>query len=78
MVNINSKSAACKRVREAQLRANEARVERARQNVDGTASFLVELGRLAAVEQWEELASSRFGQRRSDGAISAERFVGSP
>src|SRR5277367_962185 len=54
MVNINSKSAARKRVREAQMKANEARLERERQNVDDAASFLVELGRLAAVDEWEQ------------------------
>ena len=54
MVNINSKSAARKRVREAQARAIEDRLERERQNVDDAASFLVELGRLAAVDEWEQ------------------------
>jgi hypothetical protein len=53
MVNINSKSQARKRVREAQIRANETRLEREHQNVDDAASFLVELGRLAAVDEWE-------------------------
>jgi len=51
MVNINSKSEALKRVREAQTKANEARAERERQNVDDAASFLVELRRLAAVDE---------------------------
>ncbi|MEE6140521.1 hypothetical protein SKC41_29940 [Mycobacterium sp. 050128] len=64
MVNINSKSAARKRVREAQLRANEARVERERQNVDDAASVLVELGRLAAVEEWE---ATRILEVRAEG-----------
>jgi hypothetical protein len=54
MVNINSKSAARKKVRKAQLKANEARLERERHNVDDAASFLVELGRLAAVDEWEQ------------------------
>jgi hypothetical protein len=54
VVNINSKSAARKKVREAQARANEVRLERERQNVDDAASFLVELGRLAAVDEWEQ------------------------
>jgi len=53
MVNINSKAEALKRVREAQNKANEARFERERQNVDEAASFLVELGRLSAVDEWE-------------------------
>jgi hypothetical protein len=54
MANINSKNAARKKVREAQAKANEARLERERQNVDDAASFLVELGRLAAVDEWEQ------------------------
>jgi hypothetical protein len=53
MANINSKTEAHKKVREAQARANEARLQRERQNVDDAASFLVELGRLAAVDEWE-------------------------
>ncbi|BCP14281.1 hypothetical protein [Mycobacterium paraintracellulare] len=54
MANINSKTEARRRVREAQAKANEARLERERQNVDDAASFLVELGRLAAVDKWEQ------------------------
>ncbi|CQD24672.1 hypothetical protein BN1232_06319 [Mycobacterium lentiflavum] len=84
MVNINSKSAARKRVREAQLRANEARVERERQNVDDAASFLVELGRLAAVDEWEETrileigaeAERRRHEHRQAGAAAVARMQG--
>src|ERR1700730_7221340 len=36
------------------MKANEARLERERHNVDDAASFLVELGRLAAVDEWEQ------------------------
>ena len=54
MVNINSKAQERKRVREAQIKANEARIERERQNVDDAASFLVELGRLAAADEWQQ------------------------
>jgi hypothetical protein len=54
MANINSKTEARKNVREAEARANEARQERERHNVDDGASFLVELGRLAAVDEWEQ------------------------
>ena len=54
MANINSKTEARKKVREAQAKANEARLERERHNVDDAASFLVELGRLAAVDEWEQ------------------------
>lgn len=46
MANISSKTEARKKVREAQACANEARLQRERENVDDAASFLVELGRL--------------------------------
>jgi hypothetical protein len=64
MANINSKTEARKRVREAQARANEARLERERQNVDDAASFLVELGRLGAVDEWEQ---GRIVEIRAEG-----------
>ena len=64
MANINSKNAARKKVREAQAKANEARQERERLNVDDAASFLVELGRLAAVDEWEQ---GRVGEIRAEG-----------
>src|ERR1700752_1956305 len=54
MANINSKTEARKKVREAQARVNEARLQRERENVDDAASFLVELGRLAAVGEGEQ------------------------
>jgi hypothetical protein len=41
-------------VADAQAKANEARLERECHNVDDAASFLVELGRLAAVDEWEQ------------------------
>ena len=64
MANINSKTEARKKVREAQAKANEARQERERHNVDDAASFLVELGRLAAVDEWEQ---SRVAEIRAEG-----------
>jgi hypothetical protein len=64
VVSINSKSAARKKVREAQMKANEARLERERHNVDDAASFLVELGRLAAVDEWEQ---GRIAEIRAEG-----------
>lgn len=84
VVNINSKSAARKRVREAQHKANEARLERERQNVDDAASFLVELGRLAAVDEWERnriLEIRAEGERRRHehrqaGATAVARMQG--
>jgi hypothetical protein len=54
VANINSKTEARKRVREAQAKVNETRLQRERENVDDAASFLVELGRLAAVDEWEQ------------------------
>jgi hypothetical protein len=64
VVNIKSKSAARKRVREAQMKANEARLDREAHNVDDAASFLVELGRLAAVDEWEQ---GRIVEIRAEG-----------
>ncbi len=83
MANINSKSAARKKVREAQARANEARQELERLNVDDAASFLVELGRLAAVDEWEqgrvtELRAEgerRRHEHRQEGAAAVSRLV---
>ena len=54
VANISSKTEARKRVREAQAKANEARLERERHNVDDAASFLVALSRLAEVDEWEQ------------------------
>ena len=73
MANINSKTEARKKVREAQAGANEARLQRERQNVDDAASFLVELGRLAAVDEWERGALSRFAQKGSGGVTNTAR-----
>jgi hypothetical protein len=64
VVKINSKVAARKKVREAQMKANEARQERERHNVDDAASFLVELGRLGAVDEWEQ---GRIVEIRAEG-----------
>ena len=83
MANINSKTEARKRVREAQARANEARLERERQNVDDAASFLVELGRLGAVDEWEqcrvvEIRAGRERRRhehRQAGAAAVSRML---
>ncbi|WP_276806451.1 hypothetical protein [Mycobacterium nebraskense] len=76
MVNINSKSAARPRVREAQNKANEARLGRERQDVDDAASFLVELGRLAAIDEWErnrilEIRAEEERRRHEHGQASA-------
>ena len=83
MTNINSKNQARKKVREAQAKANQARLERERLNVDDAASFLVELGRLAAVDEWEQgrveaiLAEGkrRRHEHRLEGAGAVSRMV---
>ena len=83
MANINSKNAARKKVREAQARANEARQERERLNVDDAASFLVELGRLVAVDEWEQgrvaeihaEGERRRHEHRQEGAAAVARMV---
>jgi hypothetical protein len=83
-VNISSKSQTRKRVRAAQNKANEARVERERQNATDTASFLVELSRLAAVDEWEQNricdvraeAERRRHEHREVGATALERMRG--
>ena len=83
MANINSKNAARKKVREAQARANEARQERERHNVDDAASFLVELGRLAAVDEWEQgrvaeiraEGERRRHEHRQEGAAAVSRML---
>jgi hypothetical protein len=82
MANINSKTEARKKVREAQMKANEARLERERHNVDDAASFLVELGRLPAVDEWEQgriieiraEGERRRHEHRQAGAAAVERM----
>ena len=64
MVNISSKSQARRKVREAQVRANEARARRERDNVEDTATLLVAQGRLAGIDQWE---AERIAQVRAEG-----------
>ena len=83
MANINSKNAARKKVREAQARANEARQERERLNVDDAASLLVELGRLAGVVEWEQgrvaeihaEGERRRHEHRQEGAAAVSRML---
>ncbi len=82
MVNVNSKTQARKRVREAQIKAKEARIERERHNVDDAASFLVEQGRLAAIDEWEHNrvqevraeAERRRHEHRQAGAAAVARM----
>jgi hypothetical protein len=83
MANINSKTEARKKVREAQMKANEARQERERHNIDDAASFLVELGRLAAVDEWEQgriveiraEGERRRHEHRQEGAAAVKRML---
>lgn len=82
MGNINSISQARKLVREAQSKANEARVERERQNIDDAAAFLVEQGRVAAVDEWARNrinevhaeAERRHHEHRLAGAAAVSRM----
>ena len=83
MANINSKTEARKKVREAQAKANESRQERERHNVDDAASFLVELGRVAAVDEWEQgrvveiraEGERRRHEHRQEGAAAVKRML---
>jgi hypothetical protein len=83
MTNISSKTEARKKVREAQAKANEARQEGERHNVDDAASFLVELGRLAAVDEWEQgrvaeiraEGERRRHEHRQEGAAAVKRML---
>ena len=69
--------------REAKARANEARLEREWQNVDDAASFLVELGRRAAVDEWEQGRVAEIAQKgerrrhehRREGAAAVSRTL---
>jgi hypothetical protein len=84
MANINSKNEARKKVREARARVNEARQVRERLNVDDAASFLVESGRLAAVDEWEQgrvaeihvEAERRRHEHRQEGTAEVSRMLG--
>jgi hypothetical protein len=75
MVNINSKTEARKKVREAQMKANEARLERERHHVDDAASFLVELARLGRSTSGSKAASKRFAQKGSGAVANTARSV---
>ena len=86
MGNIQSKSQARKRVREAQARANEERAQRNRANVYDMATFLIARSRLAGVDAWEAERVAEIGldadRRRdehpSDGAAAIARIKGAP
>jgi len=80
IVNIQSRTAARKRVRESQARAQEERARRERENLEDTATFLVSRNRIAAVDDWEaervaqvaaEAARRRDEHRRAAAAALA-------
>jgi hypothetical protein len=81
MVNVNSKTQARKRVREAQIKANEPRIEQERHNVDDAASFLVEQDCLAllmsgstTVHEVRAEAERRRHEHRQAGAAAVARM----
>lgn len=64
MGSASSKSQARRRVREAQARANEARLCRERANVEDVATLVVAQSRLGGIDKWE---ADRVGQIRAEG-----------
>lgn len=81
MVNLNSKTQARTRVREDQIKAKEARIDRERHDVDDATSFLVEQGHLASIAEWEHNrvqevrveAERRRHEHRQAGAAAVAR-----
>lgn len=76
MVNVNSKTQARKHVREAQIKAQEARIERERHNVDDAASFLAEQGRLASSSTGSAPAPTIGELDRASAAPDRQTFQG--
>jgi hypothetical protein len=70
MVTNTSRVEARRRVREAQARANEARAQRERGNVEDAATFMVATGRVSEVDAWE---SERLAQVREQVRAEATR-----
>jgi hypothetical protein len=65
-----SKVEARRRVREAQARANEARAQRERANVDDAATLVVAVGKVGEVDAWE---TARLAQARDQVRAEANR-----
>src|SRR6185312_10107459 len=65
-----SKVEARRRVREAQARANEARAQRERANVDDAATLVVAVGKVSEVDAWE---TERLAQARDQVRAEANR-----
>src|SRR5258708_8490190 len=76
MAGNTSKVEARRRVREAQARANEARAQRERANVDDAATLVVAVGKVGEVDAWE---TERLGQARDQvRAVANQKPVGPP
>jgi hypothetical protein len=65
-----SKVEARRRVREAQIRANEARAQREKANVDDAATLVVAVGKVGEVDAWE---TERLAQARDQVRAEANR-----
>jgi len=65
-----SKVEARRRVREAQARANEARAQREKANVDDAATLVVAVGKVSEVDAWE---TERLAQARDQVRAEANR-----
>jgi hypothetical protein len=70
MAGNTSKVEARRRVREAQARANEARAQRERANVDDAATLVVAVGKVGEVDAWE---TERLTQVRDQVRAEANR-----
>jgi hypothetical protein len=70
MAGNTSKVEARRRVREAQGRANEARGQRERANVDDAATLVVAVGKVSEVDAWE---TERLAQARDQVRAEANR-----
>jgi hypothetical protein len=70
MAGNTSKVEARRRVREAQARANEARAQRERANVDDAATLVVAVGKVSEVDAWD---TERLAQARDQVRAEANR-----
>jgi hypothetical protein len=84
VVNIQSREAARKAVREVQAKALAERAQRERGNVEDAATFVLSRGRVAAVDGWEAQrvaqvaaeAARRRGEHRLAAAAAVTRMRG--
>ena len=70
MAGSNTSKVEARRVREAQARANEARAQRERANVDDAATLVVAVGKVSEVDAWE---TERLAQARDQVRAEANR-----